>query len=75
MHNTDFARQPLLLEDLCRTPRLRVHDQELPTLADPFGIDDWRNCLACRAHTPHSGAICLGCESVVSPAETCELGS
>lgn len=62
MHAQTLERRPLRLDDLGRTPTLRLNDIQLPTLADPFQIDDWRTCQDCRAHTPHAGAQCLCCE-------------
>lgn len=62
MPSAMLARRPLRVEDLAHQPTLRIHGCELSTLTDPFGIDDWRTCSACAAHTPHAGGTCLACE-------------
>lgn len=53
--------RPLRLADLALFPKLSIHGLELPTLTDPFGIDDWRTCPTCDAHTPHAATTCLAC--------------
>lgn len=66
-----LSRRPLRVDDLARFPKLTIHGLEVATLTDPFGIDDWRTCPTCEAHTPHSANTCIACAPL--PVESLDL--